>query len=101
MYRTNSYQANEEKPQKMKKHFSIQQILGFAYFMIVKGFLAGIFWLFTHIIMVPNDRIPHTDPLIVRIFGTISLIGISIGVSVIAFLVMRYLWEVMQGRDSL
>lgn len=101
MYRTNGFRKTQEEPKNMKPRFSIQKVVSLALLIFVKGLLVGLVWLVAHAVTVPNDRIPHTDPGFVRFLGAISLGEVGVGSSILLILVMLYLWQVFQGKESL
>lgn len=54
-----------------------------------------------HAFMVSNDKVPHTDPLIVRIFWYLGCTELGIGCLILGVLLLGFLWKVILGKEQM
>ena len=77
------------------------QWVGIGGFLGVKSIMFFIVAFVFHGFMVDNDRIPHTDPLIVRVLLSISGLEIALCAMIFGGMALRYLARLATGKVTL
>lgn len=101
MYRTNAYKEEPSTPTTEKFQITTSQVIGSGLFLLTKSLIVLVIGMFIHMLMVPNDKIPHTDPLIARIFWYLGITELGLGCLILAALLMGFLWKVVIGKEQM
>lgn len=99
MYRTNAYK--EQTPEKKKLTMTKDQIVGLGLFLLLKGFIIAIIGGIIHDIMIPNGKIPHTNPIMATGCMGLGALELTIGGCILGFLMLRFLFRVAIGDEEL
>jgi hypothetical protein len=67
------------------------------------SFITFVIGTLIHSVLIPDDKVPHTDPLAVTFFYGLSLFGFSVATPSLlygAFLVFAWLFDVARGKEQ-
>lgn len=77
------------------------QIVGLSLFLMLKGLIMLLAGALIHAIMVPNDKLPHTDPIAATACLGLGTVELTIGGCILGFLMLRFLFRVAIGNEEL
>ena len=77
------------------------QIVGLGLFLILKGTIITVVGAIIHDIMIPHEKIPHTDPIMATSCLGLGVLELTIGGCILGFLLLRFLFRVAMGNEEL